>query len=283
MGKKSESAASLLVLQSLAKSSRTKKELKRELKEKKPSLKKRTTKKVLRALRTRGEVKKKGKEYYLTKNITITVSEVQTDVSNIPIGMKLRAPKKEKQVKFSDQEDIDEEIERLERELMNNTDDSSSEGEESDDQGINNTNNEVAILSLSEFADDRVARLSLVCLPVPGRYNLKTKNSHKPPAKKSGLEQAVQEVLGGYTARSSEKIPYYCRFCSKKYDNEEAFYEHKTSEFHKTAVTMERKATFCKLCRKQFTSPIQMKEHLASRPHKERLMTVRRGQRKSKR
>jgi len=283
MGKKSESAASLLVLQSLAKSSRTKKELKRELKEKKPSLKKRTTKKVLRALRTRGEVKKKGKEYHLTKNITITVSEVQTDVSNIPIGMKLRAPKKEKQVKFSDQEDIDEEIERLERELMNNTDDSSSEGEESDAQGIDKTNNEVAILSLSEFADDRVARLSLVCLPVPGRYNLKTKNSHKPPAKKSGLEQAVQEVLGGYTARSSEKIPYYCRFCSKKYDNEEAFYEHKTSEFHKAAVTMERKATFCKLCRKQFTSPIQMKEHLASRPHKERLMTVRRGQRKSKR
>jgi hypothetical protein len=297
MGKKSESAASSLVLKSLAKSSRTKKELKRVIKAKKPSLKKRTTRRALKNLLISGEIKKEGKEYYLVKEKTAICSEKQTDAAMIPIGMRLRAPKKEKkQVRFSDQQDVssggnvDDEIERLERELMNGSDDdsdgSSCSDEEELDKGDNNdTNNNAAILSLSEFADDRVESLASTCLPVPGRYDAMKKRPSKNPkksAEKRGLELKVQEILGGYTARSSEKLPFYCRFCSKQYDNEDDFYEHKTFEFHKTAVAMETKATFCKLCRKQFTSPVQMKEHLSSRPHKERLQKSRDGQRQSK-
>ena len=53
--------------------------------------------------------------------------------------------------------------------------------------------------------------------------------------------------------------------------NEQEFFGHKQSDFHKTAVEVERKASYCKLCRKQLTSPEQLKEHLTSRPHKERM------------
>ena len=312
MGKKSESVASKLVLQSLTECSRTKKELKRVVKAKSPSLKKKHTKRALKNLVADGKIKKDGKEYRLiaersstsaptpasaltstlvpSKPASILLSENQIDASTVPIGMQLRAPKKKKEVKFSEEleappsgGDIDDEIARLERELMNTGEDSedsigSSDEDESEDEATHN--NEAAVLSLSEFANDRVESLSSTCLPVPGKYSLKKRKKAErkqaqPTAEKSGLQKAVEEVLGGYKARSSEKIPFYCRFCSKQYENEDAFHAHKTSEFHKTAVAMEKKATYCKLCRKQFTSPVQMKEHLSSRPHKQRLQNVR--------
>ncbi len=93
--------------------------------------------------------------------------------------------------------------------------------------------------------------------------------------KSDGLRDAVLEVLQGYVARSSERIPFYCRVCSHQSSNEEEFFAHKKTEFHKTAVEVERKKTFCKLCRKQLTSLVQMQEHLESRPHKEKLEYMR--------
>lgn len=301
MGKKGNSTASRLLLQTLQQCSRTKKELKRVVKAAKPSLKKKYTKKALKDLVACGKVKKDGKEYRLTKKIlvastsaststpkSIVSSEKQADQSAIPIGMKLRGAKSKKEVKFSNESSfphsnlhVDDEIARLEKELMieiSESEDSGSSSEEDEVPNANQTN--PSILSLSSFADDRVESLPSTCLPVPGKYSLskkKRKNSNKSPQPlvKSGLQKAVEEVLGGYTARSSEKIPFYCRFCSKQYENETTFYEHKAFEFHKIAVALERKATYCKLCRKQFTSPIQMKEHLSSRPHKQRLQNVR--------
>ncbi len=94
-----------------------------------------------------------------------------------------------------------------------------------------------------------------------------------------GLRQAVMEVLDGYKARSSERIPFYCRVCAHQSANEEEFTAHKRSEFHKAAVQIERKKTYCKLCRKQLTSIVQMQEHLNSKPHKERLAFVQARQR----
>ena len=38
-----------------------------------------------------------------------------------------------------------------------------------------------------------------------------------------GLRDAVQEVLSGYVARSSEKIPFYCRVCLHQSENQEDF------------------------------------------------------------
>lgn len=303
MGKKGDSTASRLVLQSLKESSRTKKELKRVVKAARPSLKKKYTKRALKDLVASGKVKKDGKEYRLSKKRSTTAStststststpksilssQKEVDQSGMPIGMKLREANTKKEVKFSDEpstsyaggDDMDDEIARLEKELMDGMNDSDDSGSSSEDDEDEVSNSNPTILSLSSFADDRVKSLPTTCLPVPGKYSLtkkrKGKKTNQPPQVKSGLQKAVEEVLGGYTARSSEKIPFYCRFCSKQYEDETTFYEHKDSEFHITAVALERKATYCKLCRKQFTSPVQMKEHLSSRPHKHRLDTVR--------
>jgi hypothetical protein len=46
---------------------------------------------------------------------------------------------------------------------------------------------------------------------------------------------------------------------------------HKTTDFHKAAVSVEKKATYCKLCRKQLTSIVQMQDHLESRPHRDKM------------
>jgi len=231
--------------------------------------------------------------------------------------------------------DIDDEIARLEQELLlDNTDsdaaddddDNSNDDESEDDEGSHsetmndevgegidddsyrNTSNTVTaaaaatvgegrnsgVVSLSKYAEDRVESLQAKNLPEslgykglggPKKKRKKsalvgggdTKTNTNPPRKKkkSGLELAVEEVLGGYTARSSEKLPFYCRYCAQQYPDATTFFQHKMTDFHRTAVELERKHTYCKLCRKQFTSPVQMTEHLQSRPHKEKLRTVR--------
>ena len=99
----------------------------------------------------------------------------------------------------------------------------------------------------------------------------KQKDREKNSRVSSGLRDAVKEVLAEYQPRSSERIPFYCRVCAVQSKDEAEFTLHKQTEFHKTAVQVEKKATYCKLCRKQLTSLIQMQEHLDSRPHKERL------------
>ena len=54
---------------------------------------------------------------------------------------------------------------------------------------------------------------------------------------------------------------------------------HKTTDFHKAAVSVEKKATYCKLCRKQLTSIVQMQDHLESRPHRDKMDLVKERQR----
>jgi Zinc-finger double-stranded RNA-binding len=200
-------------------------------------------------------------------------------------------------------EDLDDEIARLERELAAESDDDDddddsdfdSEGGEGDDQCDGEVHkNQSAVLSLSQFANDHVEHLPSTCLPAPshskggtvgeGTRSKKSKssksiNNDKNRERNSGLQQAVQEVLQGYTARSADRLPFYCRFCAKQYTNETEFFDHKRTEFHMAAVETERKMTYCKLCRKQLTSPAQMQEHLKSKPHKERLIMMQNKQR----
>jgi hypothetical protein len=177
----------------------------------------------------------------------------------------------------------------------------------------NNNNNHIVmstsgrgqILSYSKFSKDRVEPLPPTALPQPGRYhpnnadgskNTRTKSKKRarvetssennitivddtgPVTTTSGLEKAVQEVLQGYQARSSERLPFYCRFCARQYSNEKDFVDHKSTEFHQVAVRTERKSTYCKLCRLQLTSLVQMKEHLSSRPHQQRLQYCKKRQ-----
>ena len=56
-----------------------------------------------------------------------------------------------------------------------------------------------------------------------------------------GLRDAVQEVLSGYVARSSEKIPFYCRVCLHQSENQEDFTVHKTTDFHKALSQWKRR------------------------------------------
>jgi len=90
-----------------------------------------------------------------------------------------------------------------------------------------------------------------------------------------GIQEAVKEVLGGYVARSHERIPFYCRVCSVQSKDMESFLAHKDTDFHKAAIQAERRATYCQACRKQFTSPVQMREHLESKPHHDRMVFLR--------
>jgi len=208
--------------------------------------------------------------------------------------------------------DIDDEIRCLEAALAggSDSDDDVSEGSTDEEQeGLSRTrkvsfgatsvkafettyskqehNAPGAIICLSEVADERIAPLPESYLPQTRKRTLKgiDRDHLEQPRKKArdlvsdGLKDAVREVLEGYVARSSERLPFYCRLCAKQYENEEEFFAHKTSHFHKAAVDMEQKVSFCKLCRKQFTSPVQLKEHLSSRPHKLQLDRARQGQR----
>jgi len=150
------------------------------------------------------------------------------------------------------------------------------------------------VISISECATETIAPLPKAALPTSKTKKLKVdaefvakekerrkrKNMNEDDTQvNEGLRAAVKEVLSGYVARSSEKIPFYCRVCPHQSENEEDFQTHKLSEFHRAAVQVEKKATYCKLCRKQLTSLVQMKEHLDSRPHREKMDDVKAQQR----
>lgn len=234
-----------------------------------------------------------------TNNSKHNEDEAGDDIKEelVPIAEKLRQnaktdrQKKEKRyVSFAadpDKEvviDIDDEIKRLEMELEQESDSEIALDDETEtsDQQIDAAR--TFVLSLSKYADDHVETLPSSFLPLPGRYD-PTETKKKSKSKNttnsgddgdsnnngcgSGLRSAVKDLLDGYKARSAERLPFYCRFCSKQYTNEKDFFDHKSTVFHINAVELERKASFCRLCRRQLTSPAQMKEHLRSRPHKD--------------
>mmetsp|Transcript_20607 Transcript_20607/g.30983 ORF Transcript_20607/g.30983 Transcript_20607/m.30983 type:complete len:320 (+) Transcript_20607:42-1001(+) len=211
--------------------------------------------------------------------------------------------------------DIDDEIRRLEAELAEFDDDSScsSSSKEQEEDEVETTHKKKRkvkfgettvreiptckpkassskqdIICLSAVSEDRIEPLPSTSLPAISRKrnandNLsyiqkkKRENETSVPSN-NGLEKVVKEVLDGYVARSSEKLPFYCRVCAKQYSNLEEFQSHFSGEFHRAAAALERKASYCKLCRKQLTSPVQLKEHLKSKPHRERLHRVQQKQ-----
>jgi hypothetical protein len=229
--------------------------------------------------------------------------EPNTKLGTVPVAELLRRRQQEKSGYGVDSEtdekevDLDDEIQRLERELAaEESDDESDIGIGDEDERkvtfgadtvveIESTRTDspvdgLEVVCLSSVAQERIAPLPASCLPQNKKRTLKgidEKGVARPKKQKvsSGLEEAVREVLSGYVARSSEKLPFYCRVCAKQYTNEKEYFDHKGGDFHKAAVKMERKASFCKLCRKQFTSPVQLKEHVSSRPHRTLLEKMR--------
>lgn len=227
-----------------------------------------------------------------------------TKLETVPVAELLRRRHREKGGDGVDSEtdekeelDLDDQIHRLEAELAADESDDQSDSAMEDEGGrkvtfgintvvtIESTGADapidgLAVVCLSSVAQERIAPLPSSCLPQNKKRTLKgidEKVAARPKRQNvsSGLEEAVREVLSGYVARSSEKLPFYCRVCAKQYTSEKEFFDHKERDFHKAAVEMERKASFCKLCRKQFTSPVQLKEHVSSRPHRERLGKMR--------
>lgn len=225
------------------------------------------------------------------------------DETSLPLAERLRrraetgTVSEEKDAELK-QEDIDDEIRRLEAELAADVDsDSDSMSEEEEDQPRQvrfgkdtvkeipfiqpDRDSKASVICLSEVAEARIQPLPSSCLPAVVRKKRSSQDDWKKDKKRvkvDGLQEAVKEVLAGYVARSSERLPFYCRVCSKQYESKEEFFEHRDTEFHRTAVELEQKASFCKLCRKQFTSPVQLKEHVTSKPHHDRLQRVRERQ-----
>ena len=78
-------------------------------------------------------------------------------------------------------------------------------------------------ICLSECASDFIAPLPKTVLPTNKRKEPKIDSEEEMSNENGsggfsdgfsdGLRDAVQELLSGYVARSSEKIPFYCRVC----------------------------------------------------------------------
>ena len=225
---------------------------------------------------------------YLTMSEPLTAAElIRRKRRKLSADLDDAEKEKAKTSEEEGSEDLDERIRRLEEELKQQDSDSdtssSDDGEESEGPLSSQGNNgDGAMIFQSALVQDRIEPLPSNKLPSNKRKRIKAidKEEQNEPSSKhnKGLEAAVKEVLSGYVARSSERLPFYCRVCAHQYNNETEFFEHKKTEFHKTAAEMERKASYCKLCRKQLTSPVQLKEHLKSRPHRERLESRKQAQ-----
>jgi Zinc-finger of C2H2 type len=210
---------------------------------------------------------------------------------------------KKESVSLPGEDDLDEEIKRLEAKLGNESDDDNDD-DESDSTGDSAKVEGKTMILSSSLKEDRIESLPESCLPTSKRRTLKGidrdfqsndgnverknksrkrgrsefgvgENSEVDEAVSEEIKDAVKKILGNYQPRSVERLPFYCRCCAVQSESEETFMEHKKTLFHVTAVQMEQKASFCKLCRKQLTSPAQLKEHLQSKPHKQRLDMLR--------
>jgi Zinc-finger of C2H2 type len=237
--------------------------------------------------------------------------------------------------------DIDDEIERLERELqqLDDDDDVGEANDDScDDDDVDNndghgnhsqeTHTQVMILSLSESNQTPIEKLPTHCLPEHNNNTVSTTNKkrkkknttttirngldtdqyhrntsttattlgkhkklkvaeeteaadvkttaqHHPSMLLSGgLKQAVRELIQTYQPKSSERLPFYCRYCQSQSNNYTTFVQHQTLVSHTHNVTLHNKASYCQLCHKQLTSPTQLKEHLQSKPHCDKLKYV---------
>ena len=192
--------------------------------------------------------------------------------------------------------DVDDEIQRLERELQQDDDSNEIDSEDdasstrSDEEDHHDIQTDVMILSISESNQNPIEKLPTQFLPpIPvtskSKHSTKSEKNSKKRSRNddttndtnenisgAGLKKAVQELIQNYQGRAStERIPYYCRYCQHQATNDKDFRHHQTIPSHLQNVTVHNKASYCKLCSKQFNSPIQLQEHLKSKPHHDRL------------
>ncbi|KAH7459803.1 uncharacterized protein KRP23_15065 [Phytophthora ramorum] len=140
--------------------------------------------------------------------------------------------------KTEPEEDIADQIKRLEAELQGGSDGSSDSETESEDD----TANAVVNLSARRSARNRSRR----------------------------NERAANEALEllGDALTFPKKVPFACKPCKFIGKNLEHFQAHRTSKEHLEHVQSGGKTLACVLCNKSFTSPAQLEEHRAGKWHK---------------
>lgn len=174
-----------------------------------------------------------------------TREDRQNDADSSGAEAKRSKLRNESQVKGQHEDvprsDVDKRIETLERELefgsISSSDDGDRSMSDSEDEvagsqvksiaresaGGRNENEVMKLVSPLEA--DKIEPLPAHLLPRPGCGISKPKTSTKKIAKTSktaagehpqrlkGLDSAVKELLDNYEARSSERVPFYCRVC----------------------------------------------------------------------
>ena len=73
-------------------------------------------------------------------------------------------------------------------------------------------------------------------------------SSSKKVKKEDGMEKTIREMLKDYIPASVERKPFWCRICRFQGKDESDFFEHRKSEFHRTAVNIDMKMSYCQLC-----------------------------------
>ncbi|CAM9683651.1 unnamed protein product, partial [Scytosiphon promiscuus] len=203
---------------------------------------------------------------------------------------------------------VDDRIAALERELEGGGDGASSSDGDGDDDGSDDQDSTIVADTsarddaavkrkrrrmgklVSPLEAEKIEPLAPHLLPRPGcgiQKAPKKKKRDRPKAEgalpgvvaaasgsSQGLDSAVKELMANYEARSSERVPFYCRVCKFQGESLDALEQHKKEPLHLEATKKERKISTCSLCKKQFTSPPQLKEHLAGKAHLERLQSV---------
>ncbi|KAL4147284.1 hypothetical protein PRNP1_011040 [Phytophthora ramorum] len=167
--------------------------------------------------------------------------------------------------KTEPEEDIADQIKRLEAELQGGSDGSSDSETESEDDTTN------AVVNLSAYASERIESLPEKLLPAA------RPSSNLPPAKKKRKksqqeenERAANEALEllGDALTFPKKVPFACKPCKFIGKDLEHFQAHRTSKEHLERVQSGGKTLACVLCNKSFTSPAQLEEHRAGKWHK---------------
>ncbi|RLN66904.1 hypothetical protein BBJ29_004884 [Phytophthora kernoviae] len=178
------------------------------------------------------------------------------------------AKKKDK----NSEEDIAEQIKRLETELQGSSDDSSDSDSGSDTEADDGMAKVKAVVNLSAYASDRIESLPEKMLPAV------RSSSSLPPAKKrrktqqQDNERAAQKALEDLSDALSfpKKVPFACKPCGFIGKNLEEFHAHRASKEHLEGQQSGMKKLQCVLCDKSFTSREQLDEHRAGKWHKQR-------------
>ncbi|KAG7398195.1 hypothetical protein PHYBOEH_011518 [Phytophthora boehmeriae] len=177
----------------------------------------------------------------------------------------LSGTKKTKQGEKTEQ-DIAEQIKRLEAELQGSSEDSSSDSDSDDDT------KKAVVVNLSAYASDRIESLPKKMLPAV------RSSASLPPAKKRRKTQQQENELAAQKALEDlgdalsfpKKVPFACKPCGFIGKNLEEFQAHRASKEHLERQQSGMKKLHCVLCDKSFTSNEQLDEHRAGKWHKQR-------------